>query len=359
MGKPPITIEVGAEEIPDFKSASITYRLDQFARTFQVEVSDRWLRTLARPLPFQEGDPCKVKVYGETVIDGFIDDVPLDYDANTHSIAITGRSWNGHMVDSSAVYEKGAWRGGTLLKIATDLAKPFGIAARIDPWATADAAEPFKKYAIDDEETAHACLQRACERRGLFVTSDAGRTVVITKASPVVHPGLLKLGANILRARRVGRFQERHSYYLVKSQRAGNATFFGEAAAGPFVRVDDPDVTIYRPLIMVADGYGSKAEMTQRASWERSTRAGRARTITYDVVGLRSDAMRAWPINELIAVDDQYADHTGPLLICGVTLSCSPGGKEIASLELCHPSAFDVLRPTPKRKKTRKGFAFP
>jgi prophage tail gpP-like protein len=355
----PLSLEVLGEEIKDFKSASVTYRLDQFARTFQFDLSDRWLRTLLRPLPFAEGDPCKVKVHGEVVLDGFIDDVPLDYDANTHSISISGRSWNGHMVDSSAVYEKGSWRGGSLLKIATDLALPFGVAARIDPWATADAAEPFKKYAIDDEETAFACLQRATERRGLFVTSDAGRTVVITKSSTIPHPGLLKLGANILRARRVGRFQERHSYYLVKSQRAGNATFFGEAAAGPFVRIDDPDVPIYRPLIIVADGLGSKTEMTQRASWERNTRAGRARTITYDVLGLRSDAGVAWPINQLIPVDDQYADQSGPLLIAGVTLSVTPGGKEVASLELCHPSAFDVLRPTPKRTKKRKGFGFP
>lgn len=352
----PISLRVLGEEFVDFKSARVSYGIEAFARSFSFTFSDKWLRTLVRPLPFQEGDECQVLVHGQPVVDGFIDDIPIRYDAQSHEIEITGRSWSGHMVDASAEFPGGSWKLKPLPTIATDLATPYGVAVAVDPWAAADVVEPFKKYGIEDEETAYACMQRAAERRGVFLTSGFLRDVKITKASPVVHPGLLKLGANVLNASRTGRFSERFSHYIVKSQAAGSETFFGPAATGPFVRVQDTGVTPYRPLIMVADGYGNAAELNKRASWERNVRAGRSRRLTYGVQGLLSPLAKVpWPSNELITVDDPYFDQVGLLLIAAVSLSYGPQG-EVATLELAHPSAFDVLIPPAKKKKGQKGF---
>lgn len=358
MASPPIELRVGGESILDYKGASVTYAIDVPVRTAEFTFSDKWLRSGVLPLPFAEGDACQVFVHGELVLDGFVDEVPVEYDARTHDVRVVCCSWTAAMEKSSAIYQKGSWRGAALLKIATDLAQPFKIAVRADPWAAGDITEPFVKYAIDDEEKALACVQRACERRGVFVTAGPARDLVITKASPVTCPGLLKLGVNIRKAFRNGGLRDRHSYILVKSQRAGNATFFGEAAAGPFVRVEDVGVPFYSPLVIVADGLGSKLEMLRRASWERNVRAGRSRRLTYEVLGLRSERKTAWPINEMIAIDDSYSGQKGPLLISGVTLSCAPGGAEVAHLEVAHPSAFDVLVPPAKRPpgKAQKGF---
>lgn len=350
----PISIRINGEEFVDFKSASVSYSLEGFARSFSFDFSDKWLQTLLRDLPFAEGDPCEVLVHGTTVVDGFIDDVPISYDAQSHSLAVVGRSWNGHMVDSSAVYKGGSWRDVTLPDLAKAIAEPFGVGVQVDPWAVADTLKPFSRWAIEDEETAYSCIQRAAQMRGLFLVSDAGRNLIITKAAPMIHPGLLKFGVNIKAARRMGRFAGRHSYYLVKSQRAGDDTFYAEDAAGPFFRVDDPQVKAHRPLVIISDGSGTKPELQTRASWERNTRAGRSRRITYTVQGHRSPVQQIWPINERIAVDDPYLDTRDALLIAAVSLEYGDGG-EVANLELARPEAFDVLVP-PKKPNKSKGF---
>lgn len=350
----PITLKIAGVEYLDYKSASVTYGIESFARAFTFEFSDKWLRTMILDLPFAEGDPCEVLVHGTTVLDGYIDDIPISYDATSHSISVTGRSWNAHMVDCSAVHKGGSWRNVKLADLAKDLADPFGVSVMVDPWAVADSLEPFPKWAIEDEETAYGCLQRAAEMRGLFLMSDAGRNIVITKASPVMHPAVLRFGTNILRASRMGRFSERYSYYLVKSQRAGKDTFFGEEVAGTFFRVNDPQVVAYRPLIIVSDGQGQKNELKTRASWEMNVRAGRSRRISYDVLGHRSPVGKVWPVNELIVVDDPFLDSKEGLLIASVMLRYDDGG-EVASMELCRPEAFDVLQP-PQKKSKKKGF---
>lgn len=353
MGNP-FAIRINGEEFVDFRQGTVAYSLESFARTFAFEFSDKWLRSRIRDLPFAEGDPCEVLVHGQQVIDGFLDDVPIEYSGTTHSISVTGRSWNGHMVDSSAVHKGGSWRNAKLLDIAKAIAEPYGVGVKVDPWAMASIQEPFPRWAIEDEETAFECIRRAAEMRGVFLVSDAGRNIVITKAAPTVHPAALVFGQNILRARRSGRFTERHSYYLVKSQHAGSDTWYAKDAAGPFIRVDDPQVTSFRPLIVVSDGSGSKKELELRAAHERNVRAGRSRRITYTVTGHKSPAGRAWPINERIAVQDPFLDCQDALLVAGVTLEYGDAG-ETADIELARPEAFDVLIP-PTKPNRRKGF---
>lgn len=353
----PIEIRINGDAFVDFKRATVSFGMEEFSRSFFFEFSDKWLRTNVKPLPFVEGDPVEVFVHGTKVVDGFIDDIPIDYDANQHSIGVSGRSWTGHMVDCSAVYKGGSWRNASLIDIVGNISEPFGcIVQATDPQVLSPAAEKFRRWAIEDEETAYDCISRAAKLRGLFLLSDHLRDVIIAKSSKVVNGDRLKLGENILRARRVSRFTERHSYYLVKSQTAGDDTWWGDEAVGPFFRVDDPQVTAYRPLIMVSDGGGGKAELKTRATWERNVRAGRSRRISYDVQGFKNRLGALWPMNELIAVDDPYSDIKDTLLIISVSFNYSEKSGEVTTLDLGRPEAFDVLAPAPKAKKGRKKF---
>lgn len=351
----PLSIRIGGVEYRDCKSATVSYGIESFARSFSFEFSDKWTRSQIQDMPFVEGDPCEVFCHGVKVVDGFVDDIPISYDASSHSISVSGRSWNAHMVDCSAIHKTGSWRNVTLLDLADDLGAPFGVRAGFAPWLIDSGIfEPFPRWSIEEEETAYGCLQRAAEMRGVFLTCDAGRNIIITTAGPDLHPVVLRFGENIKSARRMGRFSERHSFYLVKSQRAGSDSYAQshELVSGPFHLANDPGVKAYRPMVIVSDGNGSKAELARRAAWEMNTRAGRSRRISYNVVGLNSPLGDAWPPNERIVVDDPLLDTRDALLITSVSLSWGPGG-EIASLELCRPEAFEILTPP---KKPGKGF---
>lgn len=351
-----IAIRIDGQDYVDYLDASVTCSLESFARTFQIGFSDKWLQTFSSQFPFEEGAPCEIAVDGEVVIDGFVDEIAIDYAGTSHSMTVSGRSWTGHMVDASAIHKSGAWRDADLLTIANDIAEPFGITVKVLDGAQLDEVlEPFRKWAIEDEETAYECIQRAAKMRGLFLVSDAGRNILISRAGMTRTSSVLTYGVNVLRANATRRSAERHSYYLVKSQNAGDATWYGEDASSKlFSKVTDDQVTTYRPLIIVSDGQGTKPELELRAQWERNVRAGRSRRYTYEVNGWQRDEGGLWQPNERIVVNDPMFDLSGELLIASVSYRRTAAGTT-TSLELAPPESFDILVPPKKKLRKRKG----
>lgn len=352
-----IAVRIDGQEYTDYLDASVVCSLENFARTFAISYSDKWLQSYTSQFPFTEGDACEITVDGEVVIDGFIDEITIDYDGKSHRMQVTGRSWNGHMVDASAVHKTGAWKNADLLTIANDIADPFGVTVKVlDGVILDEVLEPFRKWAIEDEETAHECIQRLAKMRGLFLTSDAGRNILVSRAGPRRTSSSIVYGTNVIRANASRRFSERHSYYLVKSQNAGDETWYAEDASSKlFAREDDPGVETHRPLIIVSDGQGSKPELEMRAKWERNVRAGRSRRYTYEVNGWQKTEGGLWQPNERISVQDPIFDIEGELLIASVAFKQSHPGGSTTSLELAPPASFDILVPPKKKLKKRKG----
>ena len=354
-----IEIKVNGESQLDFTTARVTFSLDQLARTFSFGLSDKWLNTGVKDLPFIEGDEVEVFIHGTRVIDGIIDDIPISYDANTHDIEVIGRSRTGQLVDCSAIHKTGSWRDAKLVDIAQALCDPFDIEVEVEKFALADAAKPFKKWAIEDEETPFGCIARAAKMRGLFLISDSGSKLLITKASTQVFPMSLVFGQNVKRGRRTSRFRERYSEYTLKSQAAGNDTFFAEQVGKGFFKTTDPQVLRFRPLIIISDGSGNKSELETRALWERNVRAGKSRRLSYDYQGFRNPpgigGDQVFPINQLITVQDSYLDFSGQLLIVSASFSLATNGGEFTTLELGAPEGYDVLKPPKKRAKKSGG----
>ena len=353
----PIELKIDGVSYADFKEAEVTYSMDQLARTFRFSFSDKWLNSALFPLPFVEGDPCTVSIHGTTVVEGFIDDIPISYDATSHSIDIVGRSNTADLVDCSAIYKGGAWKNAKLIDVASVLCKPFGLTAEVEDFALPQSLQPFTKWAIEDEETVFSCIQRAAKMRGLFLISDTGNKLLITKASPVVFPYSLVFGVNVKRGRRTSRFRERYSEYTIKSQTAGDDTFFADAVGKGFFKAEDPQILKYRPLIIVSDGSGKAAELQLRGNWERNVRAGRSRRLSYEHQGFltKTPPFQLFPINQLIAVTDRYVDFSGLLLIASVSYRYSRSGGETTNLELGAREAYDVLVPPPKRQPKKGG----
>lgn len=347
-----IALEVEGTQYLDIEACRVTMGIEQFAREFSVEVSDKWREALGQPLPFKKGQSCKLSLDDEVVVDGFIDDVPVQYDGSGHQVTVVGRSNTGDMVDCSAIHQKGAWKQVTVDQIVRDLARPFGISVELGPGAVPGA--PFRKFAIEDEETAFRCAMRACEARGLFLLSDAGNKITITGAGKVPMATALVegIGGNIESLSRSGSYRERHSEYIVKSQNAGDDTWFGDIAASQVARAQDNRVSRYRPLIIVSDTQGSKPDLTARANWERNKRAGDSDRWQYGVSDLQDVTGTWWEPNRLVQVADQRIGLFDTLLIASVTLGITNTEAERAQLELVSPNAFDVFIPPTKGGKT-------
>lgn len=351
----PVDIRIKGSTYDEYKSVTVSYSMETIASGFSVDFSDKLRRNALKSLPFKSGDPVEVFVHGEKVIDGYINSIPIDISSTQHSVAITGRSWTGHIVDCSAVYKGGSWRNANLKTIAKNLCDEHGITVKIDPTVLSDAMLPFPRWAIEDEETTAECLRRAAKLRGMFMMTDNGRNLIFTKTSKIVQPGLLSWKTNILQANREDNFDDRFSYYLVKSQSAGDDTWFADNAGKAFYRVDDPEIATYRPLILVNDGQGRRSDLEARANWERNTRAGKSSRVRYTLQGFKNAAtQKLWPVNQLISVNDDQLDINDTLLLISAQLTYGTKSGEKVVLEVGAPQQFDVLAPPPPKKRKKK-----
>ena len=134
-----ITLTVNGINYDGWKANSVTKPLESLSGIFDLGLTERWPGQ-QMPRAINPGDSCALKVDGELLITGFVDDVEPSFDAESHTLTVRGRDKAGYLVDCSAINSPGQWSGQTLDQIATALCSPFGIRVLTET----DVGDPFK-----------------------------------------------------------------------------------------------------------------------------------------------------------------------------------------------------------------------
>lgn len=332
---PDVTLQVAGRLYGGWKSIRITRGIEQIAGSFELTVSDRWPgQETARPI--RPGQACTVAIDKETVITGYVDDVLPHYNAREHTVTVAGRDRTGDLVDCS-VYPAGEWRGRTLLQVAVEICKPFGVTVR----AEVDTGAPFNSAAAQPGETGFEALERAARMRGLLLVADGLGGLVLTRASKTRVTTPLVRGQNILAASTVLSWRERFSRYLVQGQDSGSNWSTPEQNTQPQGEALDNSIDRYRPLLVLAEYNGNTAQMQERAKWEAAVRLGRATRAMVTVQGWRHGA-GLWLPNRLVRLTDDWLGVDRDLLIAAVSCLYDEGGSR-CELELVRPEAFALI----------------
>ncbi|SHG64472.1 Mu-like prophage tail protein gpP [Pantoea sesami] len=348
-----VLLRVDGREWGGWTEFSFTSSLDAIAGEFDLTVTTQW--SSAAPRTIKEGMPCVLTLGNDTVLTGYIDDFIPSYDAENISIRVTGRDRTGDLVDSSVVHKSGQWKGLTLFQIAVEVCSPFGIEVVNE---TVHGA-PFGSVVLEQGESAFELLDRLAKQRGVLLTSDGNGRLVITRASKQRATVALKLGSNILAAR--GRFswKERNSAYIVKGQAsAGGKLWDAQPPAqigGIQTVIADPEITRYRPKIIVKEDSLTVEGAGTRGEWFRARSLGDARMTEITVAGWREqgDAGPLWRKNRLVDIDDVVQNLRVTWLIKSVTLTEGDNGR-IAVLMLVPPESMDMTARHEKTVKTSK-----
>lgn len=347
-----LVLRVDGLELEGWTSIQVTRSLEQLADTFALAIST----SKVGRADLEEGAACEILIDGETVLSGYIDDVDGSDSGTTSSLAVTGRSRAGDLIDCSAVHA--AWRDTPGLQIAADLCEPFGIGV------TSDAGElPKERYfKVAEGETVFDVLYRLGRLHGARVVSRPDGSIVFTRTGLLRYPDVvIARGVNIVAAHVRRSAAERYSDYIFKAQAAADDDHYGDAASALKYEVTDEGVGRFRPLVVQVDGQkgGGAAALEQAAKWERATRAGRSLQLEYDVArplhmgSSWSHDHGLWEPNIIVAVDDDVWDVAGEFLVTDVTLVRDGGGTR-AQVKLTYPEAYDVKYP-PKKKNKKKG----
>lgn len=350
-----------------WNNIQVVRSLDTIADTFDLALQTKasWHRPVT---DITEGATCEVLYRGAVLVSGYLDTVNSSYNATSTTLTVSGRSKAGQLVDCTAIHKP--WRDTPVLTIAAELCEPFGIRV------TSEIGELPKeqRFKLAEGEKVFEALARLGKDYALRLVSLPNGDISFTRTGLLRYPDVvIERGVNVFAGSLTRNLEERFSHYVFKAQLAASDELGGEVNTA--YTVEDDGVSLYRPLVIESDEQvrdikgqfttkeKSKTPLQLRAEWERNTRAGKARQLTYDV-GNPDDlasswehAHGLWEPNTIVTVRDDFFELDAEFLITQVTLTLDDAGTR-TSLALTLPQAYEVEFPPKKKAKAQKGISW-
>lgn len=355
-----ITIEVGSVEYEDFLSASVRRSVDTLVGAFQFMAS-------ARPgdvYPIRAGQSCKVFVDGIQQIDGFVESVDVSYSAGAHTITISGRDKSADLVDSTVGPDVDLKGPITLAGICKTTISTMGINMQVIDQTT--GLSPFQDNEIASPEidkTGFEFLETFARQRQVFLTGDGNGNLVITRAGATTAATGLQnvIGGeqnNIKSSSSSNDVSKRFNLYDVSAQ-LNPAAFPIEGdissndVANQGGRATDGDIRASRRLYFQAEESADGNTAKERAVWESNIRRARSKKYGAVVAGFTQENGALWQPNQLVPVNDVFANISAKMLVWGIEFGFSVDGGSTTTLECVPPDALQLLAEEPvKQKKT-------
>lgn len=340
---PELFLVVGGRRFRGWKSIRVTNSIESLAGSFALDVSDRW-GGQNDPWPIAEGDPCRVEIDKQVVIDGYIDARDLSASETSRTLSYTGKDRAAALVECSLIVQgagakgnKWTYRNLNIAQFAAEIAAPHGIGVSVQPGLVLKK-DPL--LVAHPGETGFEAIRRAAASAGVLVVSDGAGGIVITRTGTERAASLVE-GSNILSASVKYDATDRFHRYLISSQPPGTDEASGEATR---VQAEATDVGVRRTsrvlLIRPDKGYNA-ADARRRADWEARSRAARAETVSIVTQGWTQPSGALWPINALAPVKaPRMIGVDGDMLISQREFSIGPG-RQVTQLSLVRPDAFE------------------
>lgn len=317
--------------------------IEQIAGGFVLQLTSRY-PGVDEPMQLREGLACEVRLGNDLVISGYIDDFETDDTDTSSSVRVSGRDKTADLVDCSAIFKTGQWRGVKLEQIVADIARDFKINVVVSPGT--DTGDVFKRFALEEGEKAFDAIDRACRLRAVLVTSTPDGNLLITTASTVSSGVHLVEGLNMKKFNSKHSWKERHSEIILKGQVPGDDHENGAAAAHLKAAAKDAEISRYRPLVVIAEHGTSTKSLADRAAWEVKVRMGRGKRGGCTVVGWRTgkDGQEGplWQSNTLVHVTSDRMNIDRELLIVSCSYQLTEQGK-VTDLTFARPEAFQLV----------------
>lgn len=340
----------------DWESYEVDSDLMTPADAWRVTVG---LRGNTLPADVFPGQEITLRVGGDVVLTGRIDDVEDSVDKRAHTLAISGRDGAAILVDCSAPIFTA--QQVDLAAVVAKVVRPLGIGKiRID----AETIYTRDKINVEPGDTAWAALQNAAEANGLWPWFEPDGTLVVggpNYTRPPVADLVMRTsgqGNNLLSLSRRRSIHPRYSKVTVLGQAHGTALQTGKHGVMQFA--EDTGVSWYRPRIVVDHESDSNAIALARARKLISDGRVAGFALTARVKGHRINAPGApgdgklWQPGQRLRVLSEPHGIDGVYFLIARTFSGGRDAGATTSLKLIEDGAW-VLDAHPHKRKHRRG----
>lgn len=322
-------------EFSGWESVEVARSIDSAAGSFALSVSG------FTPWPIRSGDAVQLDIAGEPVITGHCDSMVASIDGKRRTVKVSGRDLAADLVDCSATNLPGEFVGLDLLRLAQEIARPYGV----DVIAGSNLSSPiFPIFTLQQSESAWSAIERACRLRGFLAFSNASGQLQISK--PAASSAEIDLResptGNVLAASVKISTKDRYSTYIVRGQAAGSDDGWGESVLAVEGRAADELVLRERTLVIIGEGPVTFASATDRAQWEATVRAARAAQLSVTVQGWRQyhPDGQLWRINQKVSVRIPSLQIEATMLIRSVKFARGNNGT-VTELGLVRQDAYE------------------
>ena len=377
-----ISVVVRGQVFTGWKSAQIVSGVNQLASQFSL--------SLTRKLPgglsydrIRPGDEVQVKVGDDLMVTGYVDKAPVSYDGNSITLSVAGRSKCGVLVDSCCLISRGEktaaattaggeWSGVTTRHDggANKLAPVKPASQRLDvdvEKAVREIVEPHgvvlvstglglkaKAVTISKQQKCFDAISKLVREHSLVATDDeGGNLVLMSMDSPDEGDGALVaaldgVGTNVLSASAAFDYSTVFSAYEVygqakppkNSKTPTQATNLGGKSTTKALGGQTKVLRIFE------SGNADRRKMQLRADYERVTREGKAKTVTYKVAGWRTSAGSLWKKGTTVKIKDELlgidAGDAETWIIGKVAFDMSSSEGRTTTLEVAPLDAYAV-----------------
>jgi prophage tail gpP-like protein len=356
-----IQISVGGNDYGNFTTANAKMSLDQLSGSFNFTA----VSTKAIPLPFSNGEACKILVDGKTVITGFIENIDVGYKDDKHTIIIKGRDKTADVIDSSIKKVKISPPVSLKQAIRTvlDDINSTGIEI-IEQVTTVDFNKAEEKLNGKIGEGAFDFIEKLARKRQVLLTRDGLGNIVITNGIGFDGGGAVQniIGAdgNNIKSANISYDQtKRFRTYIVKSQLNPVAlNFAGETSPKEVTSqsgtATDEAIRATRQCVKKAENSSSSKQAESRAIWEANIRKARGRVYSCEVKGFRDHKGNLWQPNQIVQVVDEFCDINAKMLLNTVEFSLDTSGGSITTMGLVDSNAYTLDLSDPKSEKLGK-----
>jgi len=339
-----IELKVNGVLYGGWKSLQVDLSMNQFAGAFGFTATDLFPGNLGR-WQIKMGDECEVVLNDHALINGYVDQINIGYEATSHNIQISGRDRTADLVDCSFAEASNEWKNISVESIIKKLCTPYNIEIVTDTSVTSEAVKKEKEFNINEGEKVSEAILRLCENKAILPLTMGDGKLTLTRAGTKRTSDMLVLGENIKTGNLIQNDMDRFSDYIVKAQGSGNDNLSLTDYVQPTGRGSDNVIRRYRPIVILSDKKVDNAGAKDLARWEARNRAGASRALDYIIQGWLQSNGDPWQINRIVEVKDDLLNINKEYLISQLSFSLTESGSE-TNIILVHPDTYE-LKPQP------------
>ena len=352
MNKNEITLKVNGKSYGGWTSATVEKSLFNLTGAFGLAATDIYPGQL-RKWEIKLGDQCTVQINKQTIITGYIEDIPISYDATSHNIQFGGRDKTGDLVDCSFDGDANEWDRLNIISIIRKICDPFGISVAVDYSVINRFNVPWpENFVANEGDTAFDLISKLCKMNGILPVSYGDGYLTLTRVGTSrgvqnkAHD-VLELGRNVKSGSIEQSNKDRFQTYIVKGQGVGNDDKTEALVyTGPTGRKIDSVINRYRPIVIFTETECDEGRCLERAKWEANLHAGLSRRLEYEVQGWTQSNGKVWPLNALVQVKDNFLGiKNKELLIAALSFNIDSSTGTVTKITVVDPNTLDPSAP--------------